>query len=179
MFVCCRCRGHLTTCACYFLTVCSLFAVAVCCRCSAAAAAAAAPLSPPLSALWPPPHKHSHKTLRAYIPISKPQTTTAAERIGVFAEPELEFRYLGPHDSFLIIASDGVFEFISSQRVVDMVSVGFMGGVVVVRAGFRCLYSLLNRPTACTLESQKPRVCLMVCLSLSAVYQRVVHMVSV
>jgi hypothetical protein len=46
----------------------------------------------------------------------------AAERIGVFAEPELEFRYLGPHDSFLIIASDGVFEFISSQRVVDMVS---------------------------------------------------------
>lgn len=46
----------------------------------------------------------------------------AAERIGVFAEPELEFRHLGPNDAFLIIASDGVFEFISSQRVVDMVS---------------------------------------------------------
>jgi len=46
---------------------------------------------------------------------------TAAERIGVFAEPELEFRYLSPNDTFLIIASDGVFEFISSQRVVDMV----------------------------------------------------------
>jgi serine/threonine protein phosphatase PrpC len=49
---------------------------------------------------------------------------TAAERIGVFAEPELEFRYLGANDSFLIIASDGVFEFISSQHVVDMVSRG-------------------------------------------------------
>jgi serine/threonine protein phosphatase PrpC len=49
----------------------------------------------------------------------------------VFAEPELEFRYLGPHDSFLIIASDGVFEFISSQRVVDMVSrKGGQGGGV-------------------------------------------------
>ncbi|KAF8060315.1 protein phosphatase 2C [Scenedesmus sp. PABB004] len=46
----------------------------------------------------------------------------AAERIGVFAEPELEFRHLGPADTFLVIASDGVFEFISSQRVVDMVS---------------------------------------------------------
>jgi hypothetical protein len=45
----------------------------------------------------------------------------AAERIGVFAEPELEFRHLGPHDAFLVIASDGVFEFLSSQRVVDMV----------------------------------------------------------
>lgn len=47
----------------------------------------------------------------------------AAERIGVFAEPELEFRHLGPNDAFLVIASDGVFEFISSQRVVDMVRV--------------------------------------------------------
>eukprot|EP00879_Flechtneria_rotunda_P007816 GHRR01008191.1.p1 GENE.GHRR01008191.1~~GHRR01008191.1.p1 ORF type:complete len:736 (+),score=253.14 GHRR01008191.1:238-2445(+) len=46
----------------------------------------------------------------------------AAERIGVFAEPELEFRHLGPNNAFLVIASDGVFEFISSQRVVDMVA---------------------------------------------------------
>jgi serine/threonine protein phosphatase PrpC len=46
----------------------------------------------------------------------------AAERIGVFAEPELEFRHLGSNHAFLVIASDGVFEFISSQRVVDMVS---------------------------------------------------------
>jgi serine/threonine protein phosphatase PrpC len=40
----------------------------------------------------------------------------------VFAEPELEFRHLGSNHAFLVIASDGVFEFISSQRVVDMVS---------------------------------------------------------
>ncbi|KAF6260280.1 phosphatase 2C-like domain-containing protein [Scenedesmus sp. NREL 46B-D3] len=46
----------------------------------------------------------------------------AAERIGVFAEPELEFRHLGGNHAFLVIASDGVFEFISSQRVVDMVA---------------------------------------------------------
>jgi serine/threonine protein phosphatase PrpC len=31
-------------------------------------------------------------------------------------------RHLGSNHAFLVIASDGVFEFISSQRVVDMVS---------------------------------------------------------
>jgi serine/threonine protein phosphatase PrpC len=45
----------------------------------------------------------------------------AAERIGVFAEPEVETRQLDISSSFLVLASDGVFEFLSSQSVVDMV----------------------------------------------------------
>jgi len=44
-----------------------------------------------------------------------------AERIGVFAEPELLRRELAKEDEFLLIASDGVFEFLSSQAVVDIV----------------------------------------------------------
>jgi hypothetical protein len=46
----------------------------------------------------------------------------------VFAEPEIEGVGLMPADAFLVIASDGVFEFLSSQSVVDMVG-GPGGGV--------------------------------------------------
>jgi serine/threonine protein phosphatase PrpC len=42
----------------------------------------------------------------------------------VFAEPELQYRQLGPNDAFLVIASDGVFEFLPSQSVVNMVRGG-------------------------------------------------------
>lgn len=45
-----------------------------------------------------------------------------AERIGVFAEPELLRRDLSKEDELLLIASDGVFEFLSSQAVLDIVS---------------------------------------------------------
>lgn len=45
----------------------------------------------------------------------------AAERIGVNAEPEISVRRIEPNVEFLVIASDGVFEFMSSQKVVDMV----------------------------------------------------------
>jgi serine/threonine protein phosphatase PrpC len=45
----------------------------------------------------------------------------AAERIGVFAEPEVESRALSEDCAFVVVASDGVFEFLSSQSVVDMV----------------------------------------------------------
>lgn len=44
-----------------------------------------------------------------------------AEEIGVFAEPEILIWPIGPKDRFAIIASDGVFEFLTSQAVVDMV----------------------------------------------------------
>lgn len=43
-----------------------------------------------------------------------------AEEIGVYAEPELHHRVLKKSDKMLIIASDGVFEFLSSQAIVDM-----------------------------------------------------------
>lgn len=45
-----------------------------------------------------------------------------AERIGVCADPEITVRELDSTDEFLLIASDGVFEFLSSQAVVDIVS---------------------------------------------------------
>ncbi len=47
---------------------------------------------------------------------------TAAERIGVFAEPEVITRPLTSHNPFIVLASDGVWEFLPSQSVVDMVS---------------------------------------------------------
>ncbi|KAL3152044.1 hypothetical protein ABBQ32_001157 [Trebouxia sp. C0010 RCD-2024] len=46
----------------------------------------------------------------------------AAETIGVCAEPELAIRNLTPANPFFLLGSDGVFEFMSSQAVVDMVS---------------------------------------------------------
>lgn len=47
---------------------------------------------------------------------------SVAERIGVFAEPEIEFVEIDSQYSFLILATDGVWEFLSSQRAVDIVS---------------------------------------------------------
>eukprot|EP01029_Cantina_marsupialis_P026482 TRINITY_DN7145_c0_g1_i1.p1 TRINITY_DN7145_c0_g1~~TRINITY_DN7145_c0_g1_i1.p1 ORF type:complete len:1039 (-),score=269.75 TRINITY_DN7145_c0_g1_i1:137-3253(-) len=44
-----------------------------------------------------------------------------AETIGVFATPELLTKRLTPEDKYIVIASDGIFEFISSQTVMDMV----------------------------------------------------------
>ena len=46
-----------------------------------------------------------------------------AENIGVCAEPELEVRQLTADNPFLVVASDGVFEFLQNQKIVDMVSI--------------------------------------------------------
>ena len=45
-----------------------------------------------------------------------------AERIGVIAEPEVEVVTLTASSRFAVVASDGVFEFLSSQAVVDMIA---------------------------------------------------------
>ena len=45
-----------------------------------------------------------------------------AESIGVFAEPEILVWDIQPNDKFVIIASDGVFEFLTSQAVVHMIA---------------------------------------------------------
>lgn len=47
---------------------------------------------------------------------------SVAERIGVFAEPEVKEVDLDERHPFFVVASDGVFEFMSSQDVVDVVS---------------------------------------------------------
>lgn len=46
----------------------------------------------------------------------------AAEDIGVIADPELHLVRLGPRARFLILATDGVWEFLGSQQAVDMVA---------------------------------------------------------
>lgn len=43
-----------------------------------------------------------------------------AEELGVFAEPEMLTREILPEDKILILASDGVFEFLTNQSVVDI-----------------------------------------------------------
>ena len=40
----------------------------------------------------------------------------------MYAEPEVELRRINASNPFLVVASDGVFEFLSNQDVVDMVS---------------------------------------------------------
>ncbi|BBN09518.1 protein MpPP2C_E [Marchantia polymorpha subsp. ruderalis] len=47
---------------------------------------------------------------------------TVAEQIGVIAVPEVLIMELTAQHPFFVIASDGVFEFLSSQAVVDMVA---------------------------------------------------------
>lgn len=43
-----------------------------------------------------------------------------AEALGVFAEPEMLTREFKPEDRMVIIASDGIFEFLTNQSVVDI-----------------------------------------------------------
>ena len=45
-----------------------------------------------------------------------------AEALGVFAEPEQLQRQIDENTAFIVIASDGVWEFLTSQSVIDMVS---------------------------------------------------------
>eukprot|EP00968_Pinguiococcus_pyrenoidosus_P007218 scaffold480_cov257-Pinguiococcus_pyrenoidosus.AAC.6 len=45
-----------------------------------------------------------------------------AEELGVFAEPEILTREIHPHDKFMVVASDGIFEFLTNQSVADMVN---------------------------------------------------------
>jgi len=47
---------------------------------------------------------------------------SVAESIGVFAEPEMSQIEITNDMSFLILASDGVWEFVSSQKAVDIVA---------------------------------------------------------
>jgi serine/threonine protein phosphatase PrpC len=48
-----------------------------------------------------------------------------AERIGVNAEPECVVKEISPETECIVLASDGVFEFLSSQMVIDIVRFRF------------------------------------------------------
>ena len=43
-----------------------------------------------------------------------------AEELGVFAEPEMLTREITPDDRIIVLASDGVFEFLTNQSVIDI-----------------------------------------------------------
>jgi len=43
-----------------------------------------------------------------------------AEELGVFSEPELLTREITPDDKIIVLASDGVFEFLTNQSVIDI-----------------------------------------------------------
>jgi serine/threonine protein phosphatase PrpC/CRP-like cAMP-binding protein len=43
-----------------------------------------------------------------------------AEELGVFAEPEMLTRDLRPEDRVIVLASDGIFEFLTNQSVIDI-----------------------------------------------------------
>lgn len=45
-----------------------------------------------------------------------------AKKVGVCAEPEILHWDISPDDRFAVVASDGVFEFITSQNVVEMLA---------------------------------------------------------
>eukprot|EP00741_Cyanophora_paradoxa_P007213 tig00001094_g6979.t1 len=45
-----------------------------------------------------------------------------AHTVGVICEPEITLKILDPRDKFMILASDGVWEFMSSQDAVDVVA---------------------------------------------------------
>ena len=45
-----------------------------------------------------------------------------AEGLGVTAEPEILIRQILSHDKYVVIASDGVFEFLTNQMVADIVA---------------------------------------------------------
>ena len=47
---------------------------------------------------------------------------SVAARVGVISEPDIGFHRGSNSDKFLIIASDGLWEFISSQEAVEMVA---------------------------------------------------------
>lgn len=74
---------------------------------------------PPAAAIAPPPPGGC-----SWICDSRVCSCAAAERLGVFAEPEVVTKQLTAAHPFLVIASDGVFEFLSSQSVIDMVRQG-------------------------------------------------------
>lgn len=46
---------------------------------------------------------------------------SVAEGLGVFAEPELTCKEITPDDKFIVLASDGVWEFLTNQSVTDMI----------------------------------------------------------
>jgi serine/threonine protein phosphatase PrpC len=66
-------------------------------------------------------------------PSTIPVGDYAVKAVGVIPEPEVKEFTLEPSDKFMILASDGVWEFISSQEAVEIVN-----GAISNGAGAAC-----------------------------------------
>lgn len=69
-----------------------------------------------------PPRLWAHNGMYPGTAFTRSIGDMAAERIGVVADPEVSIKNLEHNVEFLVLASDGVFEFMSSQTVVNMVA---------------------------------------------------------
>jgi serine/threonine protein phosphatase PrpC/CRP-like cAMP-binding protein len=69
-----------------------------------------------------PPRVWDHTLERPGCAFTRSLGDAVAETVGVFAVPELLTWKISPDDKFVVIASDGVFEFLTSQAVVEMIS---------------------------------------------------------
>ena len=63
---------------------------------------------------------HSAQHHEARLEIAQLKWTAC--RVGVTTQPEVKVIELTPNDSFIVLASDGVWEFISNQEVVDIIA---------------------------------------------------------
>ncbi|CAM9593594.1 unnamed protein product [Ectocarpus sp. 4 AP-2014] len=52
----------------------------------------------------------------------------AVKEVGVIATPEIKVRSISEGDAFLVLASDGVWEFMENQQVIEIVQRGLLGG---------------------------------------------------
>ena len=108
------------------------------------------PTSPnPQPRSHPPAQQHTRTQVSAAAPVLLLLAAAAAEDIGVFAEPEISITTLSAETPFLVVASDGLWEFISSQRAVDIVS-----GPHPAEAAQACM--LPHLMTAAAAASQRP-----------------------
>ena len=69
-----------------------------------------------------PPRVWDHTLERPGCAFTRSIGDNVAELCGVYAEPEILVWKLNPKDKFAVIASDGVFEFLTSQSVVDAIA---------------------------------------------------------
>ena len=67
-----------------------------------------------------PPRVWSSKGDYPGIVFTRSLGNSIAEELGVFAEPEMVTRDLGQQERIIVLASDGVFEFLTNQSVIDI-----------------------------------------------------------
>lgn len=77
------------------------------------------------------------------------QSASGLRRVGVTSEPELNIRELDPDDAFIILASDGVWEFIGNQEAVDII-----GASKTVEEGCRAVCNQAVHSCSCLLDQE-------------------------